>query len=196
MFRTSGTVVCKLRNRCFQRAPFCVSVRRYRKGCRLLIVWWSRLTTVGDRLAVFSKAGYAGSPVPVYPLNVKSQSSQSLPGAYGSGFQTLMSSGRGFDTESCHRCVHRSARRLLTNFNHLRSELIELTSQHLNFLSRCHRHSISQYQNTRNISVPQFQDNRLATMQEWETTQNVFKCAVLSGCCELFSRDPTWAQDV
>ena len=38
--------------------------------------------------------------------------------------------------ESCHRCVHRSARRLLTNLDHLCSELIELTSQHLTFL-RC-----------------------------------------------------------
>ena len=44
---------------------------------------------------------------------------------------------------------------------HLCSELIELTSQHLNFLSRCHRHSISQYHNTRNESIPQFQDNLL-----------------------------------
>ena len=37
--------------------------------------------------------------VPAYPLKVKSQSSKSLPGAYGSGFPTLMSSGRGFDTD-------------------------------------------------------------------------------------------------
>ena len=41
----------------------------------------------------------AGSSVPAYPLNVKSQSSMSLPGAYGSGFPTLMSAGRGFDTD-------------------------------------------------------------------------------------------------
>ena len=33
-------------------------------------------------------------------------------------------------------------------------------------------------------------------MQESETAQNVFKCAVRNGWCELFSRDPTWAQDV
>ena len=63
--------------------------------------------------------------------------------------------------ESCLRCVHRSARRLLANFNHLCSELIKLTSQHLSFLSRCHRHSISQYRNTRNRSIPHFQDNLL-----------------------------------
>ena len=56
------------------------------------------ITTVGDCLAVFSKAGWAGSSVPAYPLNVKSQS-KSLPGAYGSGFPALMSSGRGFDTD-------------------------------------------------------------------------------------------------
>ena len=55
---------------------------------------------------------------------------------------------RGF-RESCHRCVHRSTRRLLTNFNHMCSELIELTSQHLNFLSRCHRHLLYQYQEYR-----------------------------------------------
>ena len=38
----------------------------------------------------------------VYPrirLNVKSQSSKSLPSTYGPGFPTLMSSGRGFDTD-------------------------------------------------------------------------------------------------
>ena len=34
------------------------------------------------------------SSVLACPLNVKSQSSKSLPGAYGSGFPTLMSSGR------------------------------------------------------------------------------------------------------
>ena len=34
------------------------------------------------------------------------------------------------------------------------------------------------------------------TMQEWETTQHVFKCAGHNGWCELFSSDPTWAQDV
>ena len=36
--------------------------------------------------------------LPAYPLNVKSQSSKSLLSACGSGFPTLMSSGRGFDT--------------------------------------------------------------------------------------------------
>ena len=45
------------------------------------------------------KAGLAGSSVPAYPLKEKSQSSKSLPGAYGSGFPTLMSAGRGFDTD-------------------------------------------------------------------------------------------------
>ena len=33
------------------------------------------------------------------PLNVKSQSSKSLPSAYGSDFPTRMSSGRSFDTD-------------------------------------------------------------------------------------------------
>ena len=93
---------------------------------------------------------------------MKSQSSKSLPGAYGSGFPTLMSSGRGFDTD-CLIVLTASAfiAVLLTNFNHLCSELIELTSQHLIFLSRCHCHSISQYRNTRNKSIPKFQDNLL-----------------------------------
>ena len=63
------------------------------------------ITIVGDCLAVFSKAGKSGSSVPAYPLNVKSQSSKSLPGAYGSGFPTLVSSGRGFDTD-CSHCSH------------------------------------------------------------------------------------------
>ena len=54
-----------------------------------------------------------------YPLIVTSQSSKSLPSASGYGFPTLMSSGRGCDTdcpigshnfsESRHCCVHRSA---------------------------------------------------------------------------------------
>ena len=82
--------------------------------------------------------------------------------------------------ESCHRCVHRSVRRLLTNYDHLCSELIELTSQHLNFLSRCHRHSISQYRKTRNKSIPQFQDNRLryhASMGNHAKRVNV-RCAL------------------
>ena len=47
---------------------------------------------------------------------------------------------------------------MLTHSNHLCRELVKLTSQHLNFLSRCHRHSISQYHNTRNKSISQFQE--------------------------------------
>ena len=35
------------------------------------------------------------------------------------------------------------------------------SSQHLDFLSRCHRHSISQYHNIRNNSISQFQEYRL-----------------------------------
>ena len=121
------------------------------------------IATVGDCLAVFSKAGKAGSSVPAYPFNVKS-----LRTALASDSRVLWARFRhrlshcshGF-RESCHSCVHRSTRRLLTNFHHLCSELIKLTSQHLNFLSRCHRHSTSQYCNTRNKSVPRFQDNLL-----------------------------------
>ena len=56
------------------------------------------VTTVGDHFAAFSRVGHAGSSVPAYPLNVKSRSSKSLPGACGSGCPTLMSSGRSFDT--------------------------------------------------------------------------------------------------
>ena len=44
------------------------------------------------------------------------------------------------------------------HFNHLCRELVKLTSQHLNFLSGCHRHSMSQYHNTRNKSISQFQE--------------------------------------
>ena len=49
-------------------------------------------------------------------------------------------------SESRHCCVHRSAWWLLTHFNHLCRELVKLTSQHLDFLSRC------------NISIPQYQE--------------------------------------
>ena len=84
--------------------------------------------------------------------------------------------------ESCHRCVHRSVRRLLTHFNHLCRELVKLTSQHLNFLSSCHRHSISQYHNTRNKSMnPNSRNACSATMQEWETTQNGCKVRCAQG---------------
>ena len=47
---------------------------------------------------------------------------------------------------------------------------------------------INQYHNSRNTGS--------ATMQEWETTHNVQMSAVHTGCCELFSRYPTLAQDV
>ena len=45
-------------------------------------------------------------------------------------------------------------------------------------------------------SLAYFAISVLREVQEWETTQNVFKCAVHNGQCEVFSRDPTWAQDV
>ena len=64
-------------------------------------------------------------------------------------FRHRLSHGSPGFRESCHCCYHRSTRRLMTNFNHLCSELIELTSQHLNFLSRCHDLSISQFQGNR-----------------------------------------------
>ena len=41
-----------------------------------------------------------------------------------------------------------------------------------------------------------FQRCHVFFWQSWETTQHVYKCAVHNGWCELFSRDPTWAQDV
>ena len=140
-------------------------MRRYSKVADCCSCGGVAITTVGDCLAVFSKAGYAGSSVPAYPLYVKSQSSKSLPRCLrlwlpDSHVLWARFRSHGF-RESCHRCVHRSARRLVTNFNHLCSELIELTSQHLNFLSRCHRHSISQYRNTGNRSISQFQEYRL-----------------------------------
>ena len=112
------------------------------------------ITTVGDCLAVFKK-----DRRPTYPLNVKSQWSKPLPSAFGSGFPTLMSSGRGFDTD-CPIVLTASASPCLMTvdaFQYLCRELVKLASQHLDFLSRCHRHSISQ-NNIKNKSISQFQE--------------------------------------
>ena len=49
------------------------------------------ITAVAECLVAFSTVGLAGLSVPAYSLNVKSQSSQTLPRAYGPGFPTLMS---------------------------------------------------------------------------------------------------------
>ena len=65
-----------------------------------------------------------------------------------------MSSGRGFETD-CPIDLTASVSPVIAAF------IAELTSQHLNFLSRCHRHSMSQYHNTRNKSISQFQEYRL-----------------------------------
>ena len=137
---------------------------------------------------------------------IKSQSSELLPSAYGCGFPSLMSSGCIFRHRLCHCshdfresrhcCVHRNASRLLTHSNHLRSEVINLTSQHLDFLSRCHRQSISQYYKIRNRTVSQFQDKRIRyharVGNDAKTGQ---KCAVHKDE-NCFLCDPTWARDV
>ena len=151
-FFTSKRVVCKLQNRCFQlSSPLsvlfsCVRiVSRYSEIADSCSCGGVAITTVGACLAVFSKAGQAGSSVPACPLNVK-QLSKSLPGAYG-----WLPDFRVFWARFRHQLTHCSHdfRTAALNFNHL---FIELTSEHLNFLSRCHRHSISQY---RNKSKPQ-----------------------------------------
>ena len=85
--------------------------------------------------------------------------------------------------ESCHRCVHRGTRRLWTSFNRLCSELTELTSQHLNFLSRCHHHSILQYQD-KLLRYHARVGNNTKRVQE--------RCA--QWMMRAISRDPTWAK--
>ena len=128
-------------------------VRRYSNVADCCSCGVVAITSVVGCLAAFSMAGQARSSVPAHSLNVKSQSSKSLPSAYGSGFPTLVSSGRGFHSfcESRHCCVHCSVQRLSTNFIHSPTELLELTSRQLDFLSSCHHHSIPQVQN---ISAP------------------------------------------
>ena len=110
------------------------------------------VTTVVDCLAAFRKAGFEGSRVPAYPLNVKSQSSKTLPGTYGSGFPThvlwrrsrhRLSQSSHSICETRHCRVHRSVRRLLPDFFHPTIELLELTSYQLDFLNGCYHHSIT-----------------------------------------------------
>ena len=73
----------------------CVSiVRRYSNVADCCSCGGVAITSVGECLAAFSRAEKAGSSVPACSLNVKSQSSKSLSRAHGSGFPTLMSSGR------------------------------------------------------------------------------------------------------
>ena len=91
--------------------------------CRLLFVWWSRHHHCWWLSRCFQQGRIGRIERTCVSVECEIQSSKSLPGAYGSGFPTLMSSGR-----------------------------------HLDFLSRCHRHSISQYCNTRNRSISQFQE--------------------------------------
>ena len=103
-FRTPDTTVCKLRNRCFQlfpvvtifRASFSVSiVRKCSSVADCCSCGAVTITAVACCLAAVSRVGWAGSSVPAYPLEVKSESSKSLPGAYGSGFPTLMTVSGG-----------------------------------------------------------------------------------------------------
>ena len=108
----------------FSCSFLCEHREKAQQGCRLLFVWWSR-------------HHHAGSSVPAYLKNVKSQLAKSLPGASGPiDLTASVSPG------------------LLTNFFHSCSELMELTSQHLNFL-------IGRYRNSRNRSIPHVQDNLL-----------------------------------
>ena len=85
--------------------------------------------------------------------------------------------------ESCHRCVHRSVRRLLTNVNHLCSELIELTSQHLNLQSRCHHHSISQDQEEINTTIPGLPAALPCKRGKPRKTCSSALCTVDNTCC-------------
>ena len=84
----------------FPCSLLCEHREEVQQCCRLLFVWWESPSPLLVTVSLFSaRQDRARSSVPAYPLNVKSQSSKSLPGACGSGFPTLMSSGRGFDTD-------------------------------------------------------------------------------------------------
>ena len=92
---------------------------------------------------------------------MKSQSSKSLPGAYGSAFRLSYPLGAvstptvpSFSRLQRVPTLLRSSQCLMT----VDALQFKLTSQHLDFLSRCHGHSISQYRNTRNRSISQFQE--------------------------------------
>ena len=166
-FRTSGTVVCKLRKPLFPaflttfRAPFCVSiVSKYSKVADCCSCGGVAITTVGDWSRCFQQ-GWIGwiertcvsveREVPVVKVFARCERLWlSDSHVLWARFRHRLSHRSHSFRESCHCCVHRSARRLLTNFFHSCSELLELTSQHLNFLSGCHHHS-----------TPQFQDNML-----------------------------------
>ena len=122
--------------------------------CRRLLFVWCGSCHHSRRLSrrLQSKAGYVGSRVPAYPLNVKSQSSKPLRGHIWFRFPD----SHVFRTRSRHRLSHRShslcesrhcrihssIRRLLSDILHPRIEFLKLTSQYVDFLSSSHDHSI------------------------------------------------------
>ena len=113
------------------------------------------ITTVVDCPAAFSRAGWAGSSVSVKRevpvVNVFARcvlfwlSNSQVLGAFSTPTVPSFSQQCGFR----HCRVHRSIRGLLTDFFHPYIEILELTSQKLDFLSGCHH------------STPQNEDNRL-----------------------------------
>ena len=104
--RTSGQVVYKLRNRCFQLPSplsellFVVSiVIKYSKVAHFCSCGGIAITTVGDLTRCLQQGIDRQTIVPRCLFNVKSKSSKSLPNAYNSGFPTFMISGRGSATD-------------------------------------------------------------------------------------------------
>ena len=163
------------------RAPFCVSiVSKYSKVADCCSCGGVAITTVGDWSRCFQQ-GWIGwiertcvsveREVPVVKVSARCERLWlSDSHVLWARFRHRLSHRSHSFRESCHCCVHRSARRLLTNFFHSCSELLELTSQHLNCLSGCHHHS-----------APQFQDNMLRYHARVGNNTHPFKCAVHNG---------------
>ena len=130
-------------------------VRKYSSVAHCCSCGAVAITAVVDCLAAFSWVGQAGEGVcQRLRRTYKSQSSKSLPSTYGSGFPTLMSSGRGFDTYC--PIVLTSVSPVtaafvdLSHVIHLRVELLELSSQRLHLLVSGHL-----------LQAPRIQSNRL-----------------------------------
>ena len=181
-FRTSGTVVCKHRNRCFQlSSPLSV----------LLSVWASWGGTAMLQTAV----RVVESPSPLLAI-LSLFSAKSLPGAYGSGFPTLMSSGRGFDTD-CPIVLTASASPDTAAFIAVLDDCwrtsiicaVSSSSWRLSISTSWADAIATRYPNTAIPGINQYPNSRntgSATMQEWKTTQNGCKVRCAQGW-ELFS---------
>ena len=189
-FRTSGTVVCKLRNRCFQLSSR-LSV--------LLSVWasWESSAMLQTVVRVVE------SPSPLSVIVSLSSARQDRQDRAYLGIHLMWNPSRQslcqvrFDTD-WHIVLTASVSPVTAALIAVLDDCwrisiicaVSSSSWRLSISTSWADAIVAQYPNTTISGINQYpnsRNTRSATMQEWETTQNGCKCAVHNGWCELFS---------